>query len=169
MRMQTGIQPFNEKEADNLSSCKGFVSGKDITFGEFIEHSIKNKDKITRFYFGKLSQELADRIEAETGRNVENYNVVINSSEVRHILSKHGDSAREAFKGQLGIDKLLLVRLPEVFDCPEEVEKLKSLDYGRRVAFALRKKINGYAIVVSGMSDGRAAIQIDSFWVRSSE
>ena len=169
MRNRRGIQPFSEREADNLSSNKGFVCGKDMTFDEFIEYSMENKCKTTRFYFGKISQELADRIEAETRKNVENYNVVINSTEIRHILSKHGDSAMEAFKGQIGIDKSFLVRLPEVFDCPEKVEKLQSLDYGRRMAFELRKKINGYAIVVSGISDGRAAIQIDSFWIRSSE
>jgi len=65
---QTGIQPFSKREADNLSSYKGFVSGKDMTFCEFIEHSIENKCRTTRFYFGKLSKELADRIEAETHR-----------------------------------------------------------------------------------------------------
>ena len=64
--MMRGIQPFSKRQADNLSSYKGFVSGKDMTFGEFIEYSIKNIDVFARFYFGVLSNELADRIEKET-------------------------------------------------------------------------------------------------------
>ena len=164
----TGIQPFTKWQADNYSSYKGFVNGKDMTFGEFIEHSIENKGRSAKFYFGKLSKELADRIEAKVGKNVENYNVIINSTEIRHILLKHGDFAMEAQRGQICISKSLLENIPEVFDYPEEIEKLQSLDYGRRVAFILRKKINGYAVVVSGVSDGRTAIQIDSFWVTNS-
>jgi len=43
MEKMTGIQPFTKWQADNYSSYKGFVNGKDMTFGEFIEHSIENK------------------------------------------------------------------------------------------------------------------------------
>jgi len=150
------IQAFSKKEADNLSSYKGFVNGKDMSFGEFIEYSIKDKNRSTRFYFGKISNELADRIEKELGKSVKNYIIVINSTEVKHILMKHSDS----------VTKPILIKLPEVFNTPEEVIKLPTLDYGGRVAFAMRKKINGYAIIVIGISDGRTAIQIDSFWTK---
>jgi len=149
------IQPFSKKEADNLSSYKGFVNGKDMTFGEFIEHSIKNKEVSNKFYFGKLSNELADRIEKEVGKNVRDYIVVINSTEIRHILSEHDDT----------VTKGIMIKLPDVFDAPDDILKLSTLDYGGRTAFTLHKKINGYAIVVNGVSDGRKAIQIDSFWL----
>ena len=154
MRTQTGIQPFNEREADNLSSHKGFVFGKDMTFGEFIEYSIENKDKTARFYFGKLSKEFADRIEAATGKNVENYIVAINSTEIRHILNEHGDS----------VSKSTLQQLPNVFNNPDEIMKSPVLDSAMRIAFAIKKKINGYSIVVNGISEGRMTIQIDTLW-----
>jgi len=153
------IQPFSKREADNLSSHKGFVNGKDMTFDEFIEHSLKYKESSNRFYFGKLSDELADRIENETGKNVNNYIVVIDSDEIRHIFSAHHESVTED----------ILIKLPELFDSPDEILKSPYLDSGKRVAFFMRKRINGYGIVINGISNGKHAIRVDSFLITNSD
>ena len=153
------IEPFSKREADNLSSYKGFVNGTDMTFGEFIDYSLANKEKSHRFYFGKMSNELADRIENEIGCSVKNYALVIDSDEVRHIFLKHGNS----------VTKDILKKLSEVFDSPDEIRKSPFLDSGMRIAFFVRKKINGYGVIINGVSDGKHAIRVDSFFITKND
>jgi hypothetical protein len=159
-----GIKPYSAHEAANLSSRKGVVNGKDMSFSEFIAKSKAGKDS-QKFYFGKVSDELAQRIKDATGASVDGYNIVIRSDEVRHILSKHGDPAAEAAKGQIAVNEGFLATLPRVFDNPDEIVQLSSKDYAGRNAFELRKKINGYAIVINGVSDGKKSIAINSYWI----
>lgn len=58
-----------------------------------------------------------------------------------------------------------MAELPKVFNNPDEILLLSKKDYAGRTAFELRKRINGYAIAVNGISNGKHSIEIDSFRV----
>ena len=158
------IAPYTVQETENLSSAKGFVSGGNTTFNQFI-NKVKNATGTQRFYFGKVSDALASKIEKAVGQNLSGYNIVIRSDEVRHIYGSHGNEATEAQRGQIAITDEILSRLPEVFNAPDAINNLDTVDYAGRKAFEIQKEINGYAIAVTGISNGRNNIEIDSFRV----
>ena len=159
-----GILPYSEAEAKNLSSQKGMVNENESDFSKFIRES-KETNGTKRFYFGKVSNELSNDIRAATGQDVTGYNVAIRSDEVRHIFAQHGNEQAEALRGQLAVDDALMAELPKVFNNPDEIILLDKKDYAGRTAFELRKRINGYAVAVNGVSNGKHSIEIDSFRV----
>jgi len=169
MRLPAGktiknIIPYTDNEVKNLSSHKGVVNGKNATWEGFIAAEKKGNDT-KRFYFGKVSSELGEKIKTATGFNVEGYNVAMRSDDVRHTFAKHGNPSVEIPRGQIPITDEILVKLPYVIENPDEIVKLGTRDYAGREAFEFKKRINGYAISIAGKSDGRHSIEIDSFWV----
>lgn len=158
-----GIEPYNAHDAQNHSSHKGVVAN-DMSFDEFVAISM-NSDNQQRYYFGKVSEPLADEILHSTGKDVRSNNIVIKSNEIRHILEAHGDAEGEATRGQIPMTPEALTRLPEVFNNPDNVKLLDTKDYAGRDAIQVEKRINGYAIVINGISKGRHSLEVDSMWL----
>ena len=159
------IQPYTEQEAANLSSPKGVVNGKDGTFRQFIQEARSGKDS-KKFYFGKLRGDVVDAIKKETLRNVEGYNLVINSDEIRHIFRQHGGEG-ELSRGQIPVTEDLMELIPYVFESPDRVTASPKPDYAGRTAFQVEKNIGeGYAIVMNGISDGKQSVAADTFYIK---
>ena len=103
-------------------------------------------------YFGAVSSELAKRIYDETGVNVENYNVSINSNEVRKIiLNSHGDTNTETLRGQRPIIKDDIMSIPEIISNFDKVILSKNL-YEGKPTLQFFKTINGKTTVVAWSS-----------------
>ena len=160
-----GIVPFTEREVQNLSSKKGKVNGADSSFEDFIKDNSQKSEQNMRFYFGKVGPELAEDILYKTGLDLENYTVFINDSEIRHILNGHQDKKGRSGKREISISEDVLTKLPTVFDNPDRIELLGTTDYAGRQAIRMEKRINGIAIVITGVSNGRNALAVDSFWI----
>ena len=162
--VQKGVVPFSEQEAQNLTSHKGVVNGYGATFRQFIDN-VKQLGNTVRYYFGKVSEDLGTAIHNATGFDVSGYNIVIRSDEVTHTLSQHGDSAKEALRGQLPVTADVLERLPEIFSEPDEIIPLKDKDYAGRDAFEIRKQIDGYMVAVVGVANGKNSIEVDTVYI----
>ncbi len=162
--VQKGVVPFSEQEAQNLTSHKGVVNGYGATFRQFIDN-VKQLGNTVRYYFGKVSEDLGTAIHNATGFDVSGYNIVIRSDEVAHALSQHGDSAKEALRGQLPVTADVLERLPEIFSEPDEIIPLKDKDYAGRDAFEIRKQIDGYMVAVVGVANGKNSIEVDTVYI----
>lgn len=164
-RNSEGIVPFTEREVQNLSSQKGKVNGTDSSFEDFIKDNSQKSEQGMRFYFGKVGPELAEDILYKTGLDLENYTVFINNSEIRHILNGHRNKSGRSGKREISISEDVLTKLPTVFDNPDRIELLGTTDYAGRQAIRMEKRINGIAIVITGVSNGRNALAVDSFWI----
>ena len=164
-RNSEGIVPFTEREVQNLSSKKGKVNGTDSSFEDFIKDNSQKSEQGMRFYFGKVGPELAEDILYKTGLDLENYTVFINNSEIRHILNGHRNKSGRSGKREISISEDVLTKLPTVFDNPDRIELLGTTDYAGRQAIRMEKRINGIAIVITGVSNGRNALAVDSFWI----
>lgn len=159
-----GIRAFDQQETVSLSSKKGYVNGKDMDFKTFIQEAKTGKDS-KKFYFGKVSDNLAKSIQDATGIDLKSYNVSIRSDEVRHIFGAHGDHVTEAARGQVAVNDKILENLPAVFNSPDEIKLLGTKDHAGRQALEISKRIKGYAITINGVSDGQKSLFIDSLRV----
>ena len=159
------MKPYSLKEAQNLTSSTSVVNGAGMGFQDFINESLASKGN-TNYYIGKVPDATASMIGGKVGVNVSDFNVMIRSGDIRHIFNAHSkDAQREALRGQIPITPELLAQLPEVFNKPDTVVKLDSKDYGGRTAFEISKRINGYAISVVAVGEGRHNLNIDSYRV----
>ncbi len=156
-----GIQKYSELQMGNLSSPKGKVNGVD-SYEDFVRNSLNSKDSI-KFYLGTVSEELNDDIMRSTGLDLSSYNVVFKSDDVRHSVNNHG-SADEALRGQLPLTEDVLDKVPAVFNKPDLIKPLDTVDtYGRK-AIQIEKRIDGKIITVEGISRGQHSLFIDTVY-----
>ncbi|MEA5050128.1 MAG: hypothetical protein VB021_01490 [Oscillospiraceae bacterium] len=155
------VDSFSKHEAQNLSSHKGYVSGNDMSFSEFVKN-VKSFGNAVRFYFGKVSSKLSNKIKTAAGKDLLGYNIAIRSDEIMHAFNEHGNEKSELLRGHLPVTEESIQQLPKVFEDPDKVQLLPTKDYAGRVAFEIQKQMDGYVVAVVGIADGRHSIEIDS-------
>lgn len=158
-----GISAYTEQEANNLRSVKNIVSDE-MGFSDFAKQSRKSKDS-KKFYMGIVSDELADDINKNIGADMSGYNIVIKSDDVRHIFKKHGNQATEAAKKQIAVTDDNIELLTKTFDNPDIIKPGELDTYGRKT-IKFEKRINGKTVVVTGISDGKHSLDIDTFYIK---
>ena len=57
---------------------------------------------------------LAQRILLETGVNVEGFTITLDNFGINHIVSRHGNSDKEALRGQIAVTKLDVIKIIDV-------------------------------------------------------
>ena len=104
----------------------------------FIIASLNGKTR-GRLFVGKLKSEISDKIKNDTNISTEGYSVILTSDEIKHIFKQHGDTEKEALRGQeaLTVDNITIV-LDAIFN-PDtvSVEKVTTVSchlyLGRRM------------------------------------
>lgn len=79
-------------------------------------------------YFGAIPTDLATKIKTDTGIDVENFNLSLGSYEIRKILKDHGNTAKEAARGQRAIVADDFGYITDIVLNPIEI-KLSNQDY----------------------------------------
>lgn len=161
----TGIVSYSPHEAANLNSAKGISKVTDADWTNFVDNLNSKDDK--RFYFGKVSPSLGDDIKASTGLDLSGYNVSTRSTNLIHELKNHGDMAYESQRGQTALTKDFLKELPSIFNNPDSIRLLDTTDYAGRPALQIEKRIDGHAITITGVSDGKKLLDVDSVWIKN--
>ena len=158
------FKPYTEHEISNLFSHRGFVAGKD-RYEDFVSEALDSPKGYKRYYFGKINDALAEDVRASTGLDVHDYNVLISNNEINHIINEHSDSTTEMPRGQLPVGEIEILSIPQAFDAPDKIIDTKDYDSSQRPIIQFIKKENGKNIVATGISDGRKAIIVDSYWI----
>ena len=68
---------------------------------QFIQDAIDKKNLGKKMYFGAIPEDLAQRIQQDTGVNVEKYNCTLRPSEIRKIFDDHASEGTEALRDSL--------------------------------------------------------------------
>lgn len=164
-----GIISYDNKRIEQLSSQKGKVDGKD-SFEEFIKEIKNNKPgEETRFYFGTISDELADDIFANTGLDLEGFNIAVRGDEIRHAYNNHGNVNAEAARGHIAVTDEMLEKLPSVFNKPDSIKVSPKKDYAGRTAIQIEKRIDGHVVTVNGISNGKHNLELDTIRIYPTE
>lgn len=111
------LMPYNEKQKENWKGSKSIVIYENIEqLRDFVRQSKENKQYSKKMYFGSIGAELAVRIEAKTGLNLENYNYSLRADEVRKILKDHGTDTTEVPRGQRAVSEQDFLALPNILN-----------------------------------------------------
>lgn len=163
----TGIEAYDEHTAKNLTSDKG-VTSREVKYADFVREVLKDKNYKKNYYFGKISTELADDICECTGLELNDYNLVVSSDNIRHSLREHSNALREDRKGQVALNERLLSKMPEVYNNPDDISLSDHTDTRGRNIIIFEKRINGIIIVVSAISGGKKRLALDTMYIKKS-
>ncbi len=106
---------YSEHQINNWANNDNIIIYESETqLEQFINDAINHKNLHKKIYFGRISQTFAQKIESNTGINVDGYNCVLRASEVLKILKNHGNPVSEGKRGQRGITKYDLMNIPNV-------------------------------------------------------
>lgn len=149
-----GLEPYSERDFNNFSTSSKIELNGAKDFGDFIDESLASDDT-KRFYFGRISQDLLDDINAKVNPSKFNldrgFNIVIRSDEIRHGRNDHG------------LSKPDYELMPSVFNKPDDIIDVSNKgDYAGRNAIRFEKRVDGKLVTVTGVSDGKHNLEIDT-------
>lgn len=146
------LKEYSPKQMKNWSESKNIVVYKDkAQLRRFIQNAVDGHNLGKKLYFGAIPADLAARIKADTGIDVENYNCTLRASEIRKILRGHGTQETELLRGQRPISEKDLMSIPEIIQNPDNITLSQKLYEGKPVIL-FEKTIDGKTTVVSYVS-----------------
>ena len=162
---ENGLTALTELERTNLSSGKRnkIVSTLQDAVS-FVRNALTNRQSSERAYLGKVPNTTAQKVLNDTGVDITGYNAILSSDNVRHIISRHGDPAREALMGQSAVTADDIALIPQVLSAPDNVTLSTEPDNRGRRALVFEKQIGDNYVTIQAVSDGTHSIQTDTLY-----
>ena len=162
---ENGLASLTEREKENLSSGKkNKVVSTFQDAVDFVRRALSDKTNVDRAYLGKVPASTAQMVLQETGVNIEGYNVVLPSDNVRHIIKNHGDPLIEQARGQSVVSGEDIAAIPEILANPDRVYVSDKADTRNRPVLVFEKQIGDNFVTMQAVSDGTHSIQTDTLY-----
>lgn len=162
---ENGLAALTEREKENLSSGKkNKVVSTFQDAVDFVRRALSDKTNVDRAYLGKVPASTAQMVMQETGVNIADYNAVLPSDNVRHIIKNHGDPLIEQARGQSVVSGEDIAAIPEILANPDRVYVSDKADTRNRPVLVFEKQIGGNFVTMQAVSDGTHSIQTDTLY-----
>ena len=161
------LDEYTEHQKENWKSSKRIVvyeSNEQLE--QFIQDAISDNRSDKKMYFGAIPADLAAKIQADTGLNVEKYNLSLGAYEIRKILKDHGDGVKEALRGQRAIQADDFAHIVDVVLNPTSIE-LSDQTYMGKPAIIFKGNYNGRMNVVAVVSDKRLDLFVQTIYANT--
>ena len=162
---ENGLASLTEHERENLSSGKkNKVVSTFQDAVDFVRRALSDKTNVDRAYLGKVPASTAQMVMQETGVNIADYNAVLPSDNVRHIIKNHGDPLIEQARGQSVVSGEDIAAIPEILANPDRVYVSDKADTRNRPVLVFEKQIGDNFVTMQAVSDGTHSIQTDTLY-----
>lgn len=153
-----GLLRYTDHEIRNFSNGRTFFAETRQDIEEFIKNHVHRKP-YSRILCGKIDSNLAERIKADTGIDISNYNVAITSE----YENKHINPEKEAKQGMIAMHPNMVALLPDII---MNYDKVEYVGYNKQQQQVLRfeKDINGRKVAVEYVSKGRKTIDLQTMY-----
>lgn len=159
------LREYSEQQKRNWSTSKRIVIYENQQqLSKFIRESIENNTMDKKMYFGAIPSDLAARIKADSGVDVENYNLSLGSYEVRKILKDHGNENVEAPRGQRAIVADDFAHIVDIVQNPRSISPSENTYMGKP-AIVFSGEHNGRMNVVAVVSDKGLDLFVQTVYV----
>ena len=158
------LNKYSEHQKDNWRNSKSIeVYENEAQFKQFIQDALNDKNLGKKMYFGAIPEDLANRINQETGVDVANYNCSISSYEIKKIFKDHGNEATENLRGQRAITEDDLLNIPIIIQSPDNIV-LSPQTYNGRPVLLFEKEINGRTVVTAYTSQKHHDLSVQTMF-----
>lgn len=162
---ENGLAALTEREKENLSSGKkNKVVSTFQDAVDFVRRALSDKTNVDRAYLGKVPASTAQMVLQETGVNIADYNAVLPSDNVRHIIKNHGDPLIEQARGQSVVSGEDIAAIPGILANPDRVYVSDKADTRNRPVLVFEKQIGDNFVTMQAVSDGTHSIQTDTLY-----
>ena len=162
---ENGLASLTEREKENLSSGKkNKVVSTFQDAVDFVRRALSDKTNVDRAYLGKVPASTAQMVMQETGVNIADYNAVLPSDNVRHIIKNHGDPLIEQARGQSVVSGEDIAAIPEILANPDRVYVSDKAGTRNRPVLVFEKQIGDNFVTMQAVSDGTHSIQTDTLY-----
>lgn len=153
---------YTQKELENLNSPKIRIANSEKDVLTFIETAKKIPNNL-KLYFGKISTNVANKIQATLGINLNNYNISLKTDAIRHIMNNHSNANRENSRGQIPITENDILNIPDIINNYDSIKKSGRTEQNKD-AITFLKNIDGNTIVVTYVSDKHNNLEIQTMY-----
>lgn len=158
------LNEYSEHQKNNWRNSKSIeIYESEAQFKQFIQDALNDKNLGKKMYFGAIPEELANRINQETGVDVANYNCSISSYEIKKIFKDHGNDATENLRGQRAITEDDLLNIPIIIQSPDNII-LSPQTYNGRPVLLFEKEINGRTVVTAYTSQKHHDLSVQTMF-----
>ena len=158
------LKGYSDKQRQNWANGRISVYENESQLRAFAKDSLDGKNGKAKMYFGSVPSDLAARIHADTGIDVEGYNCSISAYEIQKILkNSHGNSAGEASRGQRALTVDDILAIPDIIQSPDRITRSER-DYNGKPVILFEKTINGRTTVVSYVSDKHMDLSVQTMY-----
>ena len=165
--MKYSLTEYSEKQKENWSASKRIVIyDNPQQLSQFIQSSATGETMDKKMYFGAIPPDLAARIKADAGVDVENYNLSLGSYEIRKILKDHGNEAVESPRGQRAIVEDDFAHIVDVVLNPQKIA-ISENTYMGKPAIIFTGEHNGRMNVIAVVSDKRLDLFVQTIYVNT--
>lgn len=162
IKKHNNIIKYTQHEINNFRNGKVKIANNRNDVNKFITASIKHSSN-SKLYFGKIGSKLADKIKSELGINVENYNISLTTSAVRHILKNHGNIETEKYRGQISITHTDFCLIPQIISNYDKIRKVGITENGN-YAIIIEKKRKNTFYLISYISNKKHTLETKTMW-----
>ena len=158
---------FSQHQKENWANSKRIVLFEGVQqFRQFIRNALSGKNQTNKkLYFGTISADLAAEIKAETGIDVEGYNLSLGENEIRKINKSHGNESTEAARGQRAVTEADYLSIPDVVQSPDRIS-LSSKTYEEKPVIEFRQyNGNETTVVAAVVSDKRLDLFVQTTFI----
>ena len=155
------ILEYSNKEVDNFKNSKIQVVKNMSDVSNFVKN-IKSVPNNAKLYFGKISENLSNKIKSAVGIDLKNYNISLKADNIKHILKKHGTS-KEVLRGQVPVTNSDFELIPEIVSKYDSVEKGYDTNEGKP-SLTFKKQIGDNYYLVNYVSDKKHNLEVQTMW-----
>ena len=165
--MGTGLVPLTEQAAANLATGKNNIVARTINdIVSFVKNARSKKGGSERLYMGTIPDSAARLIRDQTGVEVSGYTAILPGSSVQHIFKNHGDTQKEATRGQRAVSAEDIAQIPKVLASPDVVTLSEDTDVFGRPVLLFSKQIGDTYITAQAVTDGRHMLATNTLWIQ---
>ena len=165
------LREYSEHEKENWKNSKRIIiyDGPE-SLNAFLNRALQDENFYGKLYFGKIPDNLADRIYLETNIKTAGNNLSLGASEVRKIMKSHGNASTEKLRGQRAITIDDFKYIVDVIENPDEIEAFVDGYVGRKKsepnpAINFKKTLpNGKTIVFAYVSDKHQDLNVQTMY-----
>ena len=155
---QNTLDSYSTTEKTNMQNGRVTFVQNDNDIINFVNKA-KNAVTSNKMFFGKIGQEISNKIKNILGLDVSNYNVALSSYEIKHILNNHSDKKKEISRGQVPITVDDFKKIPQIISNPDSIYQDGTTFQGKAIII-FKKNIAGNNVIVSWVSDKHKNLDI---------
>lgn len=161
IKYDNNIIKYTQLEINNFRNGKVNIANNESDVVKFIDASIKRSSN-AKLYFGKIGNDLANKIRKELNIDIENYNISLKNDAIRHILNHHAKKS-EILRGQIPITLNDFLLIPFIIVNYDKVYLSGYTDKGKP-SITFEKKINNNYFLINYVQDKSKSLEVQTMY-----